>query len=149
MAPNKISLAMCLFAGMGTAILPYRVLSQSTADEAVRMALQQSDHGFYSSTGQKELERLGDASSVALTKVFADKALTKEDISHILLVIKLSYSFPETIQERGDRKPRTTLYLLRSLSFMTNDPKTNTEIREATAYVRTQYAAYAKSHPVD
>jgi hypothetical protein len=95
----------------------------------------------------RSLGRLGDASAVALTKLLADKPITDTDIPHILVVVRLSCGSPEAVEEATDRRPRTTLYLLRSLSQATKDPKILGSIEETEVYIKNQYAAYIQRHP--
>jgi len=95
----------------------------------------------------KWLPRFGDASAVALTKLLADKPIADADIPAILIVVRDSYGSPISIEDAAERRPRTTLYLLRSLSHETRDPKNTALIEETAVYVKSQYAAYAKNHP--
>jgi hypothetical protein len=101
----------------------------------------------YNGVFVKWLPRFGDASAVALTKLLADKPIADTDISAILLVVRDSYESPISVEESKDRQPRTTLYLLRSLSQETRDPKILASIEETSAFVKSQYAAYSRNHP--
>jgi hypothetical protein len=103
----------------------------------------------YNGVFVKWLPRFGDAAAVALTKLLADKPITGEDIPAILTVVRDSYNAPVSIEDAADREPRTTLFILRSLSHMTGDPNTVQKIEDTTAFVKAQYSAYIKAHPTD
>lgn len=101
----------------------------------------------YNGVFVKWLPRFGDASAVALTKLLADKPIAHADIPAILIVVRDSYDSPISIEDAAERQPRTTLYLLRSLSQATKDPKILASIEETAVYVKSQYAAYLGNHP--
>jgi hypothetical protein len=101
----------------------------------------------YNGVFVKRLPRFGDASAVALTKLLADKPILDVDIPAIVIVVRDSYESPTVIEEAADGQPRTTLFLLRSLSQATKDPKNIALIEETTVFVRSQYAAYLRSQP--
>ena len=130
-----------------SSLSPSVSLAQTYPEETVQIALKQAEQGGYTGVTEKRLGRLGDASAVALTKLLADKPIADAGIPPILLVVKLSYSFPEGVEDAAERQPRTTLYLLRSLSQATKDPKLVSSIDETAAYVKSQYAAYLGNHP--
>jgi hypothetical protein len=109
--------------------------------------MKEAEQGRYNGIMVKSLGRLGDASAVVLTKLLTDKPIADADIPPILLVVRLSYDSPEGVEEATDREPRTTLYLLRSLSQATKDPKIVASIEEAATYVKSQYATYVRTHP--
>jgi hypothetical protein len=110
------------------------------------------EHGMYRAYNGvfvKWLPRFGDASAVALTKLLADKPIADADIPAILMVVMDSYDAPINIENVADRKPRTTLFVLSSLSHATTDPETIKKIADTTAYVNAQYTTYVKAHPTD
>ena len=123
--------------------------AQTNAEKTVQIAMTDAEKEGYSGVMQKSLSRLGDASAVAITKLLADKPLADTDIRSILLVVRLSCESPISVEEMAERQPRTTLYLLHSLSQATKDPKILTSIEETKAYVKSQYAMYVKAHPND
>jgi len=104
-------------------------------------------YSAYDGVFVKWLPRFGDASAVALTKILADKPIADTDIPAILIVVRDSYDSPISIKDAADRQPRTTLYLLRSLTQATKDPRIVASIGETIAYVKSQYAAYSRNHP--
>lgn len=87
----------------------------------VRNALSEVSEGLYTSWTEKELARLGDASSVSLTKLFAGKSLTRTDVDHALIIISLSFATPKLIQDSADREPRTTMFLLKNFEGLPLD----------------------------
>ena len=95
------------------------------------------------------LPRFGDASAVALTKILADKPIADADIPAILIVVRDSYDSPISIEDAAGRKPRTTLFVLSSLSHATTDPEMIKKIADTTAYVKAQYTTYLKAHPTN
>jgi hypothetical protein len=113
----------------------------------VQMALKDAGQGGYNGIMVKALGRIGDATAVALTEILADKPISDADIPPILLVVELSQVSLEGIEETTDRNPRTTLYLLRSLSQVAKDPKIVASINETTAYVKSRRATYLQKHP--
>ena len=124
--------------------------AQTTAEETVQAAMTKGEdgvYGAYNSFVARSLSRLGDASSVALTKLLVDRLIADADIPAILLVVRDSYDSPKSIQDAAERQPRTTLYLLRSLSQVTKNPKILASIGETAAYVKSQYSAYSRNHP--
>lgn len=124
--------------------------TQTNAEETVRAAMTKDKDGMYSAYDGvfvKWLPRFGDASAVALTKILADKPIADTDIPAILIVVRDSYDSPISIKDAADRQPRTTLYLLRSLTQATKDPRIVASIGETIAYVKSQYAAYSRNHP--
>lgn len=125
---------------------PFLLRAQTDREELVQMAMKEAEQGGYNGVTEKMLGRLGDASAVAITKLLADKPIAATDIPAILIIVRLSYNFPDGIEESADRKPRTTLFLLNSLSHMTNDPKNVEKIADTAAFVRAQYTTYAKAH---
>lgn len=143
-------LAAPLIAGvcMAASLLsPSLSRAQTNSEKTVQIAMKDAEQGIYEGIVEKMLGRLGDASAVALTKLFAEKPIADSDIPPILLIVKLSYGSPEGIEEATERQPRTTLYLLHSLSQTTKDPKIVTSIEETSVYVKSQYAAYVRTHP--
>lgn len=124
--------------------------AQTNAEETVQAAMTKDEHGMYRAYNAvfvKWLPRFGDASAVALTKLLADKPIANADIPAILIVVRDSYDSPISIEDSAERQPRTTLYLLRSLSQATKDPKIVASIEETAVYVKNQYAAYLTKHP--
>lgn len=140
----RVLACVCIAA---SSLTPPVARAQANAEETVQQSLNMAVQGMFSGAEEKHLGRLGDATAVQLTKLLADKPLRDADIPPIILVTRLSYNFPEGIQDADNRKPRATLYLLRSLSYAAKDPKILGSIEEVTEYVKSQYAAYLRNHP--
>lgn len=146
LATRLVALACVVAFCSGPSILS----AQTNAEETVQAAMTKGEDGMYRAYNGvfvKRLPQFGDASAVALTKLLADKPIADADIPAILIVLRDSYDSPVGIEDAGERKPRTTLYLLRSLLWLTKEPKNRALIEETTAYVKSQYAKYLKSHP--
>jgi hypothetical protein len=139
-------ITVCSFLGISSAF----VLSEtpSNAKNAVQLFLTQASHGFYSSTGEKELGRTGDASAVALTKILAGKELTDADIRTAIMVVRFSFENLDGIEDTEERKPMAALFLLNSVSHMTSDPKLRADIQSTRDFAESQYAAYTKRHSI-
>ena len=101
----------------------------------------------YNGVFVKWLPRFGDASAVALTKLLADKPIADADIPAILIIVSDSYDSPSSIECVADREPRTTLFVLSSLSHATNNPEMIKRIADTTAFVNTQYTTVVKTRP--
>ena len=126
---------------------PSVLRAQTKAETTVQITMKEVEHEGVSGVMEKSLSRLGDASAVAITKLLADRPLADTDFRSILLVVRLSYDSPLSVEDAAEREPRTTLYLLHSLSQATKDPRILTSIEKTTAYVKSQYAAFVKTHP--
>lgn len=105
-------------------------VSYDDAERVVRTALQHLSEGVYTGSEDKGLSRLGDASSVALTKVYGGQDLTTDDIRHILLVVRFSFAAPRIVEVPSDRRPRTTMFLLKYLDRLAADPELKRQIAE-------------------
>jgi hypothetical protein len=126
--------------------------AQTNAEKTVQTAMTKGEDGMYSAYDGhfvKWLPHFGDASAVALTKILADKPITDTDIPAILIVVRDSYDSLISIENAADRKPRTTLFVLSSLSHATTDPETIKKIADTRAYINSQYANYAQAHPTE
>jgi hypothetical protein len=110
--------------------------TQSEIESTVRQALNSPS---YTGTTVKQLEILGDESSVVLTKIISGKEIQISEIPQILLVIRLSYSDPRLVDNQADREPRTML-LLRFLDLLTTDATIKRKINDCQVYVQNQYA---------
>jgi hypothetical protein len=114
------------------------------AEGAVRQALKNTSQGGYTSTDQKELGWLGDASAIALTKIVGGKVLDGRDIESMILVITLSYEDPRIVRAASDRQPRTTLLLLRYFELATGDARLKAKIVDTERYVADRYANFTR-----
>jgi hypothetical protein len=126
--------------------------AQTNAEETVRTAMTKGQDGMYRAYDAifvKWLLRFGDASAVALTKILADKPIAEADIPAILIIVRDSYDSPVSIEDAADREPRTTLFVLSSLSHAATDPEAIKKIADTTNDVKAQYTTYLKAHPTN
>ena len=65
--------------------------------------MSRASDGVYTSWDEKQLDKLGDAAAVALTKVVEGKDLAAEDIRQILLILTLSFNAPRMIAIEADK----------------------------------------------
>src|SRR5579872_6539127 len=112
-------LAVVLFTSNAT----YCQTAVATPEQVVARVI---DSGTYDGITDKEVSRLGDAAAVAVTKAIGDKflnqqALTASDIGNVLLVFHLAFAAPVIVANPSDRQPKTTLFVLQSLTALTND----------------------------
>ena|ERR1700733_7470413 len=114
---------------------------------AVRQAWAHARNG-YTSTVQKELGRLGDASAIALMKIIGGRPLEETDVDPILLIVALSYSDPRIVETESDRQPRATLFLLSYLVQVATDAKLKEKIGGTQEYVRDQYAKSVRQESI-
>jgi hypothetical protein len=98
----------------------------------VHRALFQLSKGSYDAENQKQLHRLGDAAAVAFTKEVGDRQLRFTDIENFLFLVHEAFAAPETIQNPRDRKPATSLFVLRNLHY----PPLTDEFKRSSADTR-------------
>ena len=88
------------------------------AQPIVHRALVQIAKGAYNPENEKQVRRLGDAASVAFTKEIGDRQVKWTDIENFLFLVHEAFATPEAIQNQRDRKPKTSLFVLRSFSCL-------------------------------
>jgi hypothetical protein len=120
--------------------------SSSAAEEEVRSAFADGQRGLYTSWDEKFCARLGDASSVELTKLLADKALSKQDIKAALRVIHMSYRAVALIEAPSNRQPGTTMFVLRLLALSTNDAEFERQIAATRTFVQDQCSSFTRQN---
>jgi hypothetical protein len=108
-------------------------------ESTIRQVMTQAYQQTYTSTGQKQLRKLGDATAVALTKVIGGRALNQHDVQPVLLVLELSFSNLRFVEISADRQPRTTLVLLNYLDSVTSNTELKAKIGSTRTYVLGQY----------
>jgi hypothetical protein len=90
--------------------------SERSAESVVRTVLSRAPDQMYTSWDAKELNKLGDASAVALTKLLGGRShFTPEEVTQVLLILRLSFSEPRMIEADSDAQPRTALFVLNYL----------------------------------
>lgn len=126
-----------LLAGLASLVLSGIVWGQTTAtpEQVIRRMI---ESGAIEGRDQKIIGNLGDAAAVTVTKVVADKNLRSGEMDMVLIVLRRSFSDPNTIETSTDRQPRTTLFVLRYLECLTSDPELKAKIANAREYVLKQ-----------
>ena len=84
----------------------------------VHRALVQIAKGAYDAENEKQVRRLGDAASVAFTKEIGDRQIKWTDIENFLFLVHEAFAAPDAIQNQRDRKPKTSLFVLRTLNCL-------------------------------
>ncbi len=118
----------------------------SDAERSVRLVLKQLSQGYDWGAAEKPINRLGDAASVALTKILEDQKPDEVQVRAILRVIQMAFAAPLIVPIEADRQPKTTLLVLQYLQFLTTNPELMKRIREMQLYVLEQ-AAKARVPP--
>lgn len=116
-----------------------------TENDPERIIRRIIDSGSFEGHDQKVIGHLGDAGAVIVTKIFAGRDLTKENVDAALVVIDGLFADPSFIQANSDRQPRTALLLLRYFDLSTSDPELKKRIADAGRYVQDRYAASLKA----
>ncbi len=102
-----------------------------SAEHIVNTIMSRSADGTYTSWDEKDLNKLGDAAAVALTKVIGGKALSPSEIRQALLVISLSFDAPRLIATDSNKSPRSALFVLQYLKHLPLDPGLTEKIEQA------------------
>ena len=114
--------------------------SQSTAGEpnaesVVTTVLSRAPDQMYTSWDAKQLNKLGDSSAVALTKVLGERShLSEEEATQVLLILRLSFNEPRMIKADADLQPRTALFVLNYL----DDLPLSSELKQKIAAARAE-----------
>ena len=104
-------LVILLMAVSSTGVLSQPTSKDLDAERVVSIVLSRASEQMYTSWDAKELNKLGDASAVALTKLLGNRELAPAEINQVLLIIRLSFNAPRMIEADSDVQPRTTLFV--------------------------------------
>jgi hypothetical protein len=126
---RMLGLVLPVFLFLGLAV-SQEATSPEAAEKAVQAAMSRASSGVYTSWDEKQLDKMGDAAAVALTKVVADKDLDPNEVRQALLILTLSFNAPRMIVIEADRSPRTALFVLKSLDSLVVDSDLKVRIRE-------------------
>jgi MoxR-like ATPase len=107
--------------------------ASEAAENAVQTVMSRASDGVYTSWDEKQLDKLGDAAAVALTKVIGNNDLNPDEIRQVLLIITLSFNAPRMIAIEADRSPRTAFFVLKCLDHLAVDPDLRNRISETRA----------------
>ncbi len=91
------------------------------AEKAVQTVMSRASDGVYTSWDEKQLDKLGDAAAVALTKVVGGKDLNPNEIKQALLILTLSFNAPRIIATEADKNPRAAFFVLKCLDHVVVD----------------------------
>src|SRR5579872_3031223 len=123
----KFGILLFVFSGLAAS---QQSTAPEAAEKAVRAVMSRASDGAYTSWDEKELDKLGDAAAVALTKVLREKDLNADEINQVLLILTLSFNAPEMIAIDADKQPRTALFILKCLDPLARDPDLKNRISE-------------------
>jgi hypothetical protein len=115
----KFGILLCIFSGLAAS---QEGTAPEAAEKAVQAVMSRASDGAYTSWDEKELDKLGDAAAVALTKVVGEKDLNPDEIKQVLLILTLSFNAPRMIAIEADKQPRTALFILKCLDRLARDP---------------------------
>ena len=105
----------------------------------VQIALKRtlSHPGSWLSFTRKQLERCGDAVSIALLKIMDQDELAKvESVKAMLFIIRQAFEYPPAISREVDKKPNVTLFLLNHLHQDVSDAQVRSEIQQTIEFVK-------------
>ena len=129
-----LMLACVLLVGASTAIC--QVSTEENLENIVRAFLDQKPGLILiESPMEGPLNRGGDAAAVAITKVVGARDISSDGITRILLLIHMSFEAPRIIENPSDRRPRTTLFILKYLSTLPASPELKKKIVETEQFV--------------
>jgi hypothetical protein len=96
---------------------------------ALKTALSQP--GVNTSFVEKQLQRRGDAVSVALLKILDERDLTEVRTAEAVLdLVRQAFSSPKLISLEEDKKPKVTMFLLKYLQRSISETRTRKDIEE-------------------
>jgi hypothetical protein len=123
------------------AILMCAASSRGQSDEHDSYSIsivESASQGTSLSQPQKNLLRLGDATSIAIVKLLSEGDLSNPQIVESFLpVIRQSFSYPQLISVDVDKRPKVTLFLLKYLEQQNiPDAQTQRDIEETIKFVK-------------
>ena len=96
-----------------------------------------SHPGSWSGFTRKQLERCGDAASIALLKIMDKDELAKvESVKGMLHIIRQAFEYPPVISREVDKKPNVTVFLLNHLHQDVSDAQVRSEIQQTIEFVK-------------
>ena len=131
----RVLCALVLMASLAQS-LPQRTPEPEGAESVVDTIMSRSSDGTYTSWDEKDLNKLGDASAVALTRVIGGRDLSPTEVRQALLVLSLSFDAPRLIARDSDRSPRTALFVLQYLKHLPIDAELKSRIEQTELLLR-------------
>jgi hypothetical protein len=114
----RFSIAVALLLAISISNLYCQSPDELPAERVVSIVLSRASKQEYTAWDAKQLGKLGDAAAVAVTKLLGDRELTADEISQVVVILRLSFSRPELIAVKSDAQPRATLLVLRYLGTL-------------------------------
>jgi hypothetical protein len=114
------------------------LVDEKSTEESVETVLKHFSTG-YTQWDEKDLYKLGDASAVALAKIFRDRELDEADINRAIMVLRFSFSVPSLIERDTDKQPKAALCFLRYLDLSNKDTGLKTRIAETKEFIVRSY----------
>lgn len=108
-------------------------------DHVVNVMLDSKSDAIIDGIMVKQLTRMGDAASVALTRQLAGKTLTAHDVNRSIQVIELSFRDLMLVDNKQDREPRVALFVLNTLALYSKDAQQRKQIEGTAEFVVKQY----------
>jgi hypothetical protein len=101
------------------------------------LASRAGEAGIINSWSQKQLARLGDATSVALIRILDERDMANPaTVRYILQIIRDSFVGTELITSEENRKPKVTLFLLNYLRQINGDATTQEAIERTRDHIK-------------
>ena len=135
----KLTFIVCI------SLISSNVVFSQTENDPEHIIRRIIESGNFAGHDQKVIGPLGDAAAVVLTKVFAGRDLTSNNIDDALVIIDASFADPTFVIAVADRQPKTALLLLRYFDVSKTDPALKKRIAETRKYVQDHYAASLKA----
>jgi hypothetical protein len=109
--------------------------SQDPAEISVGTLLKELSNGYYEGFAVGPVNWLGDAASVALTKILADHKPSPKNIENMLVVLREAFGRPSIVVIESDRQPRTALFILQYFDSITMSVGLKKKITDAKRFV--------------
>jgi hypothetical protein len=109
----------------------------SIATVRFEIRMRSGEGGVRHSFSQRQLVRLGDGISIALTKILDEQQmLDPETLGAILPMIREAFSQPELIVIKANRQPQITLLLLDHIRQKASEARVRDQIDGTIAFVK-------------
>jgi hypothetical protein len=106
----------------------------------VKAFLEEQRAGFSSSWTEKQVNRYGDRTAVALVKIYTmDELKEAKNLRLVLPVVRSSFYALQATQVPSDQRPDVTLLLLKQLLNEVTDQELKTDISQTIVFVKEQF----------